>query len=145
MFFDFFTSRRDAETQRKASKSVLCVSASLREKWKEITYNYLIELQTTQKINGTIIKRQIDNHILQFQSINSKYTLSEYKAISGPLSDNAWENVDYNDLYRTVESYISSRKRMNVSGNMKKKGLLTLTEKVLDRLIKRQEDISDKK
>ena len=33
---------------------------------------------------------------------------------------------------------------MNVSGNMKKKGLLALTEKVLNRLIKRQEDISDK-
>jgi hypothetical protein len=105
------------------------------EYFDETTYNYLTELQTLQKINGTIMQKQIDNHILQFQTFNSKYILNEYKAISGPLSDQAWENVDYNDLYRKVESYIATRKRMNDAGNIGKKELIDLTEKVLTRLI----------
>jgi len=105
------------------------------EYFDEITYNLLTELQTIQNINGTIIQKQIDNHILQFQAFNSKYVLDQYETISGPLSDKSWNNVDYDDLYRTVESFITTRKRMNVAGNSGKKEILEWTEKVINRLI----------
>jgi hypothetical protein len=105
------------------------------EYFDDKTYNYLIELQTIQKIKGIVIQRQVDDHVIQFQTINSKYTIGEYKALSGPLTDKAWANIDPDDLYRTVESFLASRKWMNDKGDENRKEILSATEKALNRLV----------
>ncbi|MGB5205437.1 DUF6090 family protein [Eudoraea sp.] len=115
------------------------------EYFDDKTYNSLIELQTIQNIKGTILNGQIEGHTIQYRAINSKYTIGEYKALSGPLTEEAWTNVDTYDLYRTVESFIASRKCMNVKGGINRNEILTATEKVLNRLIAIQKDMTGKK
>ena len=69
----------------------------------------------------------------------SKYSIGEYKSLSGPLTESAWSSINLDDLYRNVEIYISSRKWMNDKGNINRDLIMTATEKVLNRLIEIQQ------
>ncbi|MFD2824525.1 DUF6090 family protein [Lacinutrix iliipiscaria] len=121
------------------SKTLLAIQSNgILEYYDDITYDYLIDLQTVQTIRSDIIKIQINNHNLQFQEMMKKYSIGEYKALSGPLAENAWSRIDSDDLYRSFESYITSRKWMNDKGNINRELIMAATEKVLNRLIEMQ-------
>ena len=121
------------------NKTLLAIQSNgTLEYYDDTTYDYLIEMQTVQTIRSDIIKTQINNHNLQFQEMISKYSIGGYKALSGPLTENAWSRIDPDDLYRNVESYITSRKWMNDKGNINRELIMAATEKVLNRLIEIQ-------
>ncbi len=108
------------------------------EYFDETTYDYLIDLQTVQTLRSSIIKTQINDHNLKFQEMMSKYSIGEFKVLSGPLTEKAWSNLDPDDLYRSVESFIASRKWMNDKGNINRELIMAATEKVLNQLIEIQ-------
>jgi hypothetical protein len=121
------------------NKTLLAIQSNgILEYYDDTTYDYLIDLQTVQAIRSDIIKTQINNHNLQFQEMISKYSLNEYKALSGPLTESAWSNIDPDDLYRKAESYLTTRKWMNDKGNKNRGLIMAATEKVLNRLIEIQ-------
>ena len=122
------------------NKTMLAIQSNgTLEYYDDTTYDYLIDLQTVQTIRSDIIKGQINNHNLQFQEMLSKYSIGEYKSLSGPLTESAWSSINPDDLYRNVEIYISSRKWMNDKGNINRDLIMTATEKVLNRLIEIQQ------
>ena len=121
------------------NKTLLAIQSNgILEYYDDTTYDYLIDLQTVQAIRSDIIKTQINNHNLQFQEMISKYSLNEYKALNGPLTESAWSNIDPDDLYRKAESYLTTRKWMNDKGNKNRGLIMAATEKVLNRLIEIQ-------
>lgn len=121
------------------NKTMLAIQSNgTLEYYDDTTYDYLIDLQTVQTIMSDIIKGQINNHNLQFQKMMSKYSIGEYKSLSGPLTESAWSRIDPDDLYRNVEIYITSRKWMNDKGNINRDLIMAATEKVLNRLIQIQ-------
>ena len=105
----------------------------------EETYSYLLDLQTTQDIVESIVNANNSVFLTQMTNFMSKYPLNEINSIKGPLLDKAWENADADDLFSTVESYMSAKKLMNTYTGERYNELLILTEKVLDRLITIQE------
>ena len=122
------------------NKTMLAIQSNgTLEYYDDTTYDYLIDLQTVQTIRSDIIKGQINNHNLQFQEMLSKYSIGEYKSLSGPLTESAWSSINPDDLYRNVEIYITSRKWMNDKGNINRDLIMTATEKVLNRLIEIQQ------
>lgn len=121
------------------NKTLLAMQSNgILEYYDATTYDYIIDLQTVQTIRSSIIKTQINDHNLQFSKMMSKYSIGEFKVLSGPLTESAWSKIDTDDLYRSVESYIASRKWMNDKGNINRKLILNRTEKVLKRLIEIQ-------
>ncbi len=110
-------------------------SNGIIELYEKDMYNRLIGLQTNQNIIGSILKSIISDHNKQFIALNSKYALDKNKVIDGPLLETAWKNVDGDDLFRRVESYLGTRTWMNNKGNERRRELLMLTEEVLERLI----------
>ncbi len=121
------------------NKTLLAIQSNgILEYYDDTTYDYLIDLQTVQTIRSDIIKTQINNHNLQFQEMMKKYSIGEYKALRGPLAEKAWSRIVPDDLYRSFESYVTSRKWMNDKGNINRELIMAATEKVLNRLIEMQ-------
>ena len=108
--------------------------------YDEQTYNALTELQSFQKIVGSIVTGQNSAYGKQLENLVSKYSPSVDELIKGPLIDQAWENIDPVDLFRTVGNFLRTKKVMNTTGNLWRNRLLKLTEQVLSRLIDFQEN-----
>ncbi|OIQ36862.1 MAG: hypothetical protein BM563_09875 [Bacteroidetes bacterium MedPE-SWsnd-G1] len=99
------------------------------ESFDKKTYDYLINLQTSQNISEDIIKAQA----LQFQNQVDKFltkysSLGDSIVIGGPLYENKWKNVDENELFNHVEAIMLTKNYMNTQGNIIRRRLLSLTK-----------------
>ena len=56
----------------------------------------------------------------------------------GPLLNQVWESIDSDELFRTVQGFMASKKGMNRNTGRRYTELLQLTEKVLSRVIDTQ-------
>lgn len=116
--------------------TLLAIQANgIIELFDEVTYNYLIELQTTQNITEVILRAQTSLFQTQADKFLTKYSFDYLKVLDGPLYEKKWASVDGNELFSHVEAFMSTKKFMNVNGNNLRKELLELTEKALNRLI----------
>ena len=121
------------------NKTLLAMQSNgIVEYFDKETYNYLVELQGSQNIVESQTKLQISSHQKQAEYLTSKYTLNGYNVIKGPLLEQSWRNVDADDLFRRVESFMATKKFMNTYGNINRRELLKLTEKTLSRLLEIQ-------
>ncbi|WP_411767730.1 DUF6090 family protein [Winogradskyella sp. A3E31] len=99
------------------------------------TYALLLDLQNQQAIAGSIIKVNNEGFDKQIDYITSKYGLHEFNSLKGPLIEKSWENVNEDDLFKTVQGFITAKKMMNRYTGLKYNDLLNTTEKVLTRLV----------
>ena len=112
------------------------------EFFDEETYSLLLHLQSNQGITETIVNTNNLNYFSQFSNFASKYSINNFNISKGPLLEQAWQNINSDDLFRTVEGVLASKKLMNAYNGKSYNDLLNLTEKVLDKLIKIQESIT---
>ncbi|MBC2846693.1 DUF6090 family protein [Winogradskyella flava] len=128
----------DFKTYRPPNdKTLLAMQANgIMELFDEQTYSLIMDLQTAQGVAKSIITTNNAAFVTQFSNLISKYTINETNTIKGPLLDKYWENIDENDLFATVEGVMSMKKEMNRNNGTSYNMLLTLTETLLDRLIK---------
>ena len=108
------------------------------ELFDEETYGLLLNLQTIQNIAEQII---IANNALFLEKVSSymsKYPINSIKTVEGPLEDQAWKNADKDELFRTVQGLMASRKLMNRYTGKRYAEVVEQTEKVLSRLIEIQ-------
>jgi hypothetical protein len=123
------------------NKTFLAMQANMSiELFDDKTYSLLLELHNTQIIAESIIKENNNVYLVQISNFATKYSLSEFNAITGHLSEEAWQNVDADDLYRKVEGLFSIKKVMNRYTYGRYMEVLEATEKALNRLKIIQQD-----
>ena len=105
------------------------------EFFEKDTYNMLLKLQSSQSIIEQIIKANNSLFREELSNFMSKYSSSHIKTIVGPLMDHAWQNAEPEELFRTVQGFMASKKGMNRNSYKRYTELLQLTEKVLSKII----------
>jgi hypothetical protein len=123
------------------NKTFLAMQANMSiELFDDKTYSLLLDLHNIQIIAESIIKSNNNAYLTQISNFASKYSLNEFNAIKGPLSDKAWKNVDADDLYRRVEGLLSIKQVMNRYTCQRYMDVFGATEKTLNRLKEVQQD-----
>jgi hypothetical protein len=118
------------------NKTLLAMqSKGTLELFDEETYGQLLNLQTTQAIAEEIIKANNSLFLEKVSTYMSKYSLNSVRTIEGPLEEQAWKDVDSEELYRTTQGFMASKKLMNRYTGKRYLEVLEQTEKVLSRLI----------
>jgi len=121
------------------NKTFLAMQANgIVELFDDKTYALLLDLHNIQIIAESVIKTNNDRFYTLISNFVSKYSFTEFTVINGPLAENAWKNVDTNDLYNTVQGVFSTKKMMNRYTHLQYMAVLVATNKALAQLRKIQ-------
>ena len=98
------------------------------------TYTFLLELHDKQSISESVIRANINQFLTQANHFFLKYSIDAYSVIEGDIVEKAWQNVDADDLYRSVQGCLTLKKIMNENTGKNYMDVLEATEKVISHL-----------